>query len=288
MSNIVLITGANTGIGFETVKALAGSNQAYTILLGGRSLEKVKTAVAAAKKEFPSSASTLVPIQIDIESDDSIESAFAEVQSKFGKLDVLVNNAGKDYSYYITFLPYHLNTSTRTNKPSCAQFDQLVAAGKLGAREMWNRTWNVNTTSTHIMTSTFAPLLLKSSDPRLLFLAYGTSSLAGTENAAIPVNKVPPKGWPKTGFSVPAYRSAKTGLNMVMREWYRWLKEDGVKVFAVSPGFLATGLGGNPEASKKIGALEPSVAGPFILSIIEGKRDADVGKVINKDGVQTW
>jgi len=263
MSTIVLITGANTGIGFETVKALAGSNHAYTILLGGRSLEKVEAAIAAAKKEFPSSASTLVPIQIDIESDDSIESAFAEVQSKYGKVDVLVNNAG-------------------------ALFDQLVAAGKLGAREMWNRTWNVNTTSTHIMTSTFAPLLLKSSDPRLLFLASGTSSLAGTENPAIPVNKVPLKGWPKTGFSVPAYRSAKTGLNMVMREWYRWLKEDGVKVFAVSPGFLATGLGGNPEASRKIGALEPSVAGPFILSIIEGKRDADVGKVINKDGVQTW
>lgn len=153
---------------------------------------------------------------------------------------------------------------------------------------MWNRTWNVNTTSTHMMTSTFVPLLLKSSNPRLLFLASGTASLGGTENPAIPVNTVPPKGWPKTGFNVAAYRSAKTGLNMVMREWYRSLKEDGVKVFAVSPGFLASGLGGNPEFLKKMGALDPSIAGPFLLSIIEGKRDADVGKVINKDGVQAW
>lgn len=174
------------------------------------------------------------------------------------------------------------------NKSIGAQFDQLVAAGKLGAREMWNRTWNVNTASTHIMTSTFAPLLLKSSDPRLLFLASGTSSLAGTENMAIPVNKVPPKGWPKTGFSVTAYRSAKTGLNMLMREWYRLLKEDGIKVFAISPGFLATGLGGHPEFLKKMGAGEPSAAGPLILSVIEGKRDADVGKVVDKDGVQVW
>lgn len=153
---------------------------------------------------------------------------------------------------------------------------------------MWNQTWNVNTTGTHILTSTFAPLLLQSSDPRLLFITSGTSTLAGTENLAIPVNRVPPKGWPKTDFSVPAYRSAKAGLNMLMREWYRWLKEDGVKVFAISPGFLATGLGGNPEMSKKLGALDPSVAGPFIRSVIEGQRDADVGKVITKDGVQPW
>lgn len=94
-STIVLITGANTGIGFETVKALADSNHPYTILLGGRSLEKVEAAIATAKGEFSSSASTLVPIQIDIELDDSIESAFKEVKSKYGKLDVLVNNAGK-------------------------------------------------------------------------------------------------------------------------------------------------------------------------------------------------
>lgn len=158
----------------------------------------------------------------------------------------------------------------------------------MGVREMWNHTWNVNTTSTQVITSAFAPLLLESADPRLLFITSGTSSLAGTENRALPVNRVAAKGWPKTGFSVPAYRSAKTGLNMLIREWYRWLKEDGVKVWGISPGFLATGLGGNPNASRKMGALDPSVAGPFIRSVIEGERDADAGFVITRDGVQPW
>ena len=155
---------------------------------------------------------------------------------------------------------------------------------------MWNKTWDVNTTGTHIFTSTFAPLLLQSSDPRLLFITSGTSTLAGTDNLAMPVNQVPPKGWPKTGFNVPAYRSAKTGLNMLMREWHRWLKEDGAKVFAISPGYLATGLGGDPEASRRHGAQDPEASGvgPFIRSVIEGQRDADVGKVINKTGVQPW
>jgi NAD(P)-dependent dehydrogenase (short-subunit alcohol dehydrogenase family) len=138
------------------------------------------------------------------------------------------------------------------------------------------------------MTTTFVPLLLQSSDPRLLFVTSGTSTLTGTDNSAVPVNHSPPKGWPKSGFSIPAYRSAKTGMNMLMREWHRNLKEDGVKVWSISPGFLATGLGGNPEVTKKMGAGDPSVAGPFFQDVLEGGRDADVGKVILKDSIQPW
>ncbi|KAJ6110432.1 hypothetical protein N7486_002667 [Penicillium sp. IBT 16267x] len=260
MAKIVFITGANTGIGFETAKALATSDQSYIILMGARSLEKLQKAIATAQ-ELPESSSQFVPIQVDIEHDDSIKRAFSEVQAKYGRIDVLINNAG-------------------------AQFDRQI--DQIGEREMWKRTWNVNVTGTQILTSTLAPLLLESADPRLLFITSGTSTLDGTENQKIPVNRVPAKGWPKTGFSVPAYRSAKTGLNMLMREWYRWLKEDGVKVWGISPGFLATGLGGNPDFLRKMGALDPSVAGPFIRSVVEGQRDADVGKVINRDGVQPW
>jgi NAD(P)-dependent dehydrogenase (short-subunit alcohol dehydrogenase family) len=167
-----------------------------------------------------------------------------------------------------------------------AQFASTEGSGT--EREVWNKNWNVNVTGTQVMTSTFAPLLLESSDPRILFITSGTSSLAETDNLAIPVNKVPPKGWPKSGFQIPAYRSSKTGLNMMMREWHRLLKEDGVKVFAISPGFLATGLGGNNELAKKMGAGDPALAGPFIRSVVEGERDADAGKVVKNGGVQPW
>ena len=155
-------------------------------------------------------------------------------------------------------------------------------------REMWNHSWNVNTTGTQIMTHTFIPLLLQSSNPRLLFITSGTSTLAGTENPAVPVNKIPPKGWPKTTFNVAAYRSSKTGMNMMMREWYRTLREDGIKMWCVSPGFLATGLGGNQEANKKMGAGDPALGGNFVKSVVEGARDADVGKVILRESVQPW
>ena len=91
---VILITGANTGIGFQIVRALCGSDRAYDIILGGRSLAKVQEAISSAVAEFPSSRSKLSPLQVDIEHDDSIKKAFDEVQSKFGRLDALVNNAG--------------------------------------------------------------------------------------------------------------------------------------------------------------------------------------------------
>lgn len=171
--------------------------------------------------------------------------------------------------------------------------DQQLTAGKLTEREMWNQSWNVNTVGTQIMTSTFIPLLLQTNNPRLLFISSGTSSLDGTEDMALFVNRYSPKGWPKGNFdgknySVPAYRSSKTGMNMMMREWHRMLHEDGVKVWCISPGFLATGLGGGAEMNKKMGAADPSVAGTLIRSVLEGSRDDDVGKVVLKDGVQPW
>lgn len=92
---VLLITGANTGLGFETVKSLCQSSQPYTILLGGHSLEKANVAVQEAQNQFPTSSSILSAIQVDIEDDDSISQAFEHVENQYGRLDVLINNAGK-------------------------------------------------------------------------------------------------------------------------------------------------------------------------------------------------
>lgn len=102
-----------------------------------------------------------------------------------------------------------------------ASFDPMVTEGKMTIREAWNQSWNVNTAGTQVVTATFVPLLLQSSNPRLLFLVSGTSSLAISEVPGIPINTVPAKGWPKTDLfmqcNIPAYRSSKAGLTMLMR-----------------------------------------------------------------------
>ena len=97
MSNksIVLITGGNTGIGYESVKALYASPQEHIILMGTRTLDKAHSAISKLQGEVSSSKSEVVPIQIDIEDDASIDTCYKEVESKYGRVDALVNNAGK-------------------------------------------------------------------------------------------------------------------------------------------------------------------------------------------------
>ena len=75
---------------------------------------------------------------------------------------------------------------------------------------------------------------------------------------------------------------------MMMREWARLLKNDGVKTFAVSPGLLATGLGGDTDKLKRMGALEPRIGAAFVRRVIEGGRDESMGKIVNRAGIQDW
>ncbi|KAF5012138.1 hypothetical protein FDECE_1787 [Fusarium decemcellulare] len=241
---ILLITGANAGLGFQTVTA----------------------AVREISAEFPQTANTIRALQLNIEDDDSISKVFYLIFKDYGRLDVLINNAE------------HVG----------AQFDPQYFAGQMTQRELWNKSWDVNTTGTHILTDTLVPLLLKSADPRVLFITSGTATLAEHYDAIIRVNESPPKGWPKKVPSVSAYRSCKTGGNMMMREWARILKEDGVKVWGISPGFLATGLGGDLERNKELGAVDPSIGANFVRDVVEGARDQDTGKVIRSNGVQPW
>lgn len=92
---IVLITGANTGIGYESVKALLQSPTAYHILLGSRTPSKGDAAIAQLKEEVPDTESTVETVQIDVTDDASIQGLFESVKERFGRVDVLVNNAGE-------------------------------------------------------------------------------------------------------------------------------------------------------------------------------------------------
>lgn len=94
-SRLVFITGGNTGIGFETVKALIQSTkEQYHIFVGGRTQAKALAAMDQLKGMLAPSSSTAEAIQIDVTDDESIEKAFNYVKDRYGWLDILINNAG--------------------------------------------------------------------------------------------------------------------------------------------------------------------------------------------------
>lgn len=76
---------------------------------------------------------------------------------------------------------------------------------------------------------------------------------------------------------------------MLMLDWNHKLKADGVKVWSVGPGMLKTGLGGLPnEMLGKMPLGHPSIGGAIMRQVVEGERDADVGKIVVKGGLSTF
>ncbi|KUL82997.1 hypothetical protein ZTR_09338 [Talaromyces verruculosus] len=258
----VLVTGANKGIGYEIVKALLESSKPYHVFLGSRSLERGRQAVATIRKECANCSNTVEVVQIDLSDDSSIQSAFETVNSSVGHLDVLINNAGitKDLDY---------------------------VRGKVSLRESVTGSYDVNVAGTHVLTYTFVPLLLKSTDPRLIFVSgLGTFDQCARGHFPLPLWE---PGWPKkTTFETIGYRCTKTALNMLMLDYHYKLQKDGVKVWCVGPGFLATDLGDAKELVLAQGAGHPSIGGRLIRIVVEGERDADTGKYVVKDGIQLF
>ncbi|KAF1957060.1 NAD(P)-binding protein [Byssothecium circinans] len=234
-TKVVLVTGANSGIGYETVKVFLQSPNRYHVYLGSRSLQKGKDALEKIRTESP-------------------KKAFKVVENGPGRLDVLINNAG-------------------------GGFDAEFLQGKMSLRECFNKAYGLNT---------FIPLLLKSAEPRLIFVA-GLSQMTQAAEAYFPTPPQP-AGWPKKiEFETIGYRCSKTALSMLMLDWNHKLKEDGVKVFSVSPGLCVTGLGGlGADLMKAMGAKHPSKGGQRLITVAEGKRDADAGKIVDKVGLLPW
>jgi len=83
---IALVTGSGQGIGLVAAKALAATG--YLVVLTGRHKEKLDNVVA----QF--SAGQAVAYELDVTSSDSVNRLFTEIEQRFGRLDVLFNNAG--------------------------------------------------------------------------------------------------------------------------------------------------------------------------------------------------
>jgi NAD(P)-dependent dehydrogenase (short-subunit alcohol dehydrogenase family) len=85
VSRIALITGGGSGIGRATAVALAEAG--FTVVLAGRRREPLEAAAAAMGRDA-------VALTCDVREPESVAFLFAEIEARFGRLDLLFNNAG--------------------------------------------------------------------------------------------------------------------------------------------------------------------------------------------------
>ncbi|WPH00353.1 Hypothetical protein R9X50_00317900 [Acrodontium crateriforme] len=204
---IVLITGANQGIGYFAAQHFASTGK-YIVLIGSRDLIKGQKAVQdlLADETVKIEKDTLTAIQLDITSDESINAAVQTTASKYGRLDILINNAGINIEQTTTSL-----------------------------RQRYTDSFATNTTSAAVTTEAFLPLLRKSTVPngkRIIFTSSGLGSLTLASEFALHYSAA----------IYPVYRTSKTALNMVMLHFAAVLEQEGFIVGSVCPGFCGTNL----------------------------------------------
>jgi 3-oxoacyl-[acyl-carrier protein] reductase len=150
---VALVTGGSTGIGRHAAIALA--NHGYDVAVNfSRSEEAAKTTAGECEN---AGARTLL-FRCDVSDDGCVRAMLTAVEKEFGRLDVLINNAGTT----VDVEPRNLEAMTV---------------------EQWNRVFNVNVLGLFLVTRAAVPLLRKSPNACIV----NTCSIAGLRPSAQPL-----------------------------------------------------------------------------------------------------
>ena len=213
-NKIALITGANKGIGLETARQLA-RDHGFTVLIGARD----ETRGQDAAKLLQSEGLDARFILIDPTDVAAIERARAQVEEKFGHLDVLINNAGM-------MVP-----------------DDLAAPATVPTSAL-HQTFDLNVFGTHEVTRAFWPLLEKSPAARLVNVSSAVGSLSLQTEFDGMLKDV----------KVISYASSKSALNMLTVHYAWQWKDTPHRANMVHPGNVLTDGNPNGEISVEEGA----------------------------------
>jgi NAD(P)-dependent dehydrogenase (short-subunit alcohol dehydrogenase family) len=219
-TKIALITGGNKGIGFETARQLGARDM--TVLVGARDTERGREAERALRDEGADARF----VQLEITDQKSIQLAAEWVDAEFGRLDVLVNNAGT------------ASVSRRGYPPSQTDLDDMRAV------------YELNVFGVVAVTNAMLPLLRRSPAARIVNVSSEVGSITAQSDPSHPLAQM--------GASVP-YPSSKAALNMVTVMYAKELGDTPIKVNAANPGFTATDFNGHRGFRSAAEGAEPSV-----------------------------
>ena len=143
---VVLITGGTSGIGFGTIEYLLEQGN-YEII----SVSRGDKNIALAKEKLGEKAKQVIFLQGDVSKEEDCKKIYTEVESKYGKLDGLVNSAG------------------------------IIKLGGIEEQtlEEWNNAININLTAIFLLSKTLLPLLKKGRNTSVVNISSMSSERAG-------------------------------------------------------------------------------------------------------------
>ncbi len=218
---VALITGANRGIGFETAKQLG--EEGITVLLGAR---KKSTADEAAAK-LKAQGIDAHGVQLDVVNGADRTAVAKFIADTFGKLDILINNAGIASSDGL---------NNRTSDVTDEDLQNVYAT---------------NVFAVVSLTRELLPLLKKAPAARIVNLSSILGSLTLHADPKSPI----------ADFKNFAYDSSKSALNAYTIHLAHELKATPIKVNSAHPGWVKTEIGTDaapmeiPEGAKTSVAL---------------------------------
>ena len=205
-SKVALVTGGNRGLGLETCRQLAALN--YRVLLGSRDPQSGNEAAASIASD------SVEAVRLDVTSQDDIDALARHIEEKYGRLDVLINNAG-----------IMIDGDDGHSPGICAADIERI-----------EQTLRINTLAPIRLINALLPLMQRSDDVRIVNVSSGMGQLCDM------------------GGNYPGYRISKTGLNALTRIYAAELDPARFHVNALCPGWVRTDMGGaNADLSPEEG-----------------------------------
>ncbi|WP_240420111.1 SDR family oxidoreductase [Paenibacillus periandrae] len=221
---VALVTGGTRGIGLETVRGLA--QLGATVVIGARDANKAIEVAGQLKQD----GLKVESIKIDVNVHEDHVAAYKYLDENYGKLDILINNAGIMLDQENVSIDVVNRTSTLPIK-------------------ILRDTFDANFFAQVELTQILLPLIRKSAAGRIVNLSsiLGSLTLHSDPNSFI--------------YSVKtfAYNASKSALNAFTVHLAEELKDTPIKVNSIHPGWVRTRLGGDKAQYDEVEGSRSSI-----------------------------
>jgi NAD(P)-dependent dehydrogenase (short-subunit alcohol dehydrogenase family) len=184
------------------------------------------------------------PVQLDTTVHASVSALADLIAWEYGRLDILVNNAGIGLDHHPT----------------------------LSVVERMKQTIEVNVVGTLRLTEAMVPLLTKSNRPRMVNVSSELSSFGMRADP----------NWAYGDIKLPTYSASKAAVNALTVSYADQLKDKGIKVNAICPGYTAT------EATNFTGSRTPEQAAVIAIKFALLDGEGPSGCFVNEAGDLPW